>query len=192
MTRIIAGAASGIRLRVPPRGTRPTSDRVRESLFAGLDSADAVTRARALDLYAGSGALGLEALSRGAASVVLVERAREAAATARENVARVERSLGRAGSAHVQAVAVEAFLASTRDLFDLVFVDPPYELSEAELATMLSSLTPRLSDDALVIVERASRSPEPGWPDGLECVRGRTYGDTALWWAQPRVASQSR
>ncbi|MEN2740700.1 16S rRNA (guanine(966)-N(2))-methyltransferase RsmD [Microbacterium sp. X-17] len=192
MTRIIAGGASGIRLTVPPKGTRPTSDRVRESLFAGLEAADELAGARVLDLYAGSGALGLEALSRGAASADLVEQSRPAAAIARENVQRVERSLGRSGIARVHAVAVDAFLRGAADAVDLAFLDPPYELSEADLAGTLALLAPHLTPHALVVVERASRSPEPSWPGGLERIRERGYGDTALWWAQPRAESQSR
>lgn len=196
MTRIIAGAASGIRLAVPAKGTRPTSDRVRESLFAALESGGELSGARVVDLYAGSGALGLEALSRGAASADLVERSRPAAEVARENVQRVERSVGRRGDSRVHAVAVDAFLRTTTDAYDLAFLDPPYELGETELATVLALLVPHLADGAVVVVERGSRSPEPAWPDALERIRARTYGDTAVWWAvsrpQPRAASQSR
>lgn len=196
MTRIIAGAASGIRLAVPAKGTRPTSDRVRESLFAALESGGELSGARVVDLYAGSGALGLEALSRGAASADLVERSRPAVEVARENVQRVERSVGRRGASRVHAVAVDAFLRTATDAYDLAFLDPPYELGETELATVLALLAPRLADGALVVVERGSRSPEPAWPDALERIRERTYGDTAVWWAasrpQPRAASQSR
>ncbi|CDK01192.1 Ribosomal RNA small subunit methyltransferase D [Microbacterium sp. C448] len=183
MTRIIAGDARGIRLAVPARGTRPTSDRVRESLFAGMESAGALDDARVLDLYAGSGALGLEALSRGAASVDLVELSRPAAAIARENIGRVERSLGRTGLGRVHTIAADAYLRGPVGPFDLVFLDPPYELGESELTATLSLLAPHLAEDGLVVVERSRHSPEPGWPAGLALARERTYGDTVIWQA---------
>jgi len=192
VTRIIAGGARGIRLDVPARGTRPTSDRVRESLFAAIEATGILPAARVLDLYAGSGALGLEAASRGAATADLVERSRPAAAKARENVARVERAMDRRGLARVHAVAVDAFLHSAREAYDLVLLDPPYELGEEELSGTLALLVPHLGADALVVVERSRRSPEPAWPAALEPVRDRAYGDTAVWWAQPSPASQSR
>lgn len=187
MTRIIAGGARGIRLAVPARGTRPTSDRVRESVFAGIESAGALDGARVLDLYAGSGALGLEALSRGAASVDLVELSRPAAAIARDNIGRVERSLGRPALGRVHAMSADAFLrnagSESGEGFDLVFLDPPYDLDESELNTTLALLMPRLSQERLVVVERSRRSPQPEWPTGLELVRERAYGDTVIWQA---------
>lgn len=191
MTRIIAGRAGGIRLEVPARGTRPTSDRVRESMFAALESADAIAGARALDLYAGSGALGLEALSRGAASADLVERAAAAAQVAGRNAERVAATSG--ARARVHRSAVQTFLSrAAAASFDLVFTDPPYELADADLDADLVLLAPALSADALVVVERARRSPAPDWESAsLEEVRERVYGDTVVWWAQPRAASQS-
>ncbi|GGH39712.1 16S rRNA (guanine(966)-N(2))-methyltransferase RsmD [Microbacterium album] len=194
MTRIIAGAAGGVRLDVPPAGTRPTSDRVRESLFGALEAAGVLDGARVLDLYAGSGALGLESASRGAASVDLVERSRPAATVARRNVETVRRSIG-AGApvVRVHPVAVGPFLRSATGPFDIAFLDPPYDLPDAELTANLASLTPVLSASALVIVERSSRSPAPAWAAaGLAPLRDRAYGDTALWWAQPATESQSR
>lgn len=194
MTRIIAGAAGGLRLDVPGAGTRPTSDRVRESLFAALESADAIEGARVLDLYAGSGALGLEALSRGAASAEFVERSRPAAAVVRRNAQRVAKALG-ADAPRVHESAVRAFLqrptASAR--FDLVFTDPPYDLSDADVDADLVALAPLLSADAVVVVERAKRAGLPNLAAaGLEELRDRVYGDTRVVWAQPTAASQSR
>jgi 16S rRNA (guanine966-N2)-methyltransferase len=183
MTRIIAGGARGIRLAVPARGTRPTSDRVRESLFAGMESTGALENAHVLDLYAGSGALGLEALSRGATSVDLVELSRPAAAIARDNIGRVERSLGRSGLGRVHTTSADAFLRGSVAAFDVVFLDPPYDLGEPELSTTLALLAPRLAEDRLVIVERSRHSPEPTWPAGLELARERAYGDTVIWQA---------
>jgi 16S rRNA (guanine966-N2)-methyltransferase len=197
MTRIIAGRAGSIALDVPDAGTRPTSDRVRESLFGALESADAVHDAVVLDLYAGSGALGLEAMSRGAASADLVESSPRAAAVARRNAERVATALGSAASAQVHRATADAFLRSVRGPYGLVLLDPPYDVTEIELAATLTLLVPHLAPDARVVIERASRSPEPALPAGLALTRSKRYGDTTLWWAttdaaQPVVSSQSR
>ncbi|MDT0157027.1 16S rRNA (guanine(966)-N(2))-methyltransferase RsmD [Microbacterium sp. ARD32] len=193
MTRIIAGAARGIRIDVPDAGTRPTSDRVRESVLGALESMDAIDGARVLDLYAGSGALGLEAWSRGAASVDLVERSRPAAAVIGRNAAAVGKAVGSAG-AKVHQSAVHAFLGRVAGPYDLVFTDPPYELADAAMSADLLALAPLLSADAIVVIERAKRSTTPELvAAGLELVRQKTYGDTAVWWAQPAATpSQSR
>lgn len=183
MTRIIAGRAGGIALAVPGSGTRPTSDRVRESLFAALESAGAIEDARVLDLYAGSGALGLESLSRGAASVDLVERAGPAAAIAQRNADRVGKAAP--GDIRVHRSTVSAFLARAEGPHDLVFLDPPYDLSDEQLGAALAALHPLLSADATVVVERAARSPEPPLPEGLTVERSKRYGDTTLWWLAP-------
>ncbi|WP_295011364.1 16S rRNA (guanine(966)-N(2))-methyltransferase RsmD [uncultured Microbacterium sp.] len=190
MTRIIAGAAGGTRLEVPGQGTRPTSDRVRESLFGALTSMGAIEGARVLDLYAGSGALALEALSRGARGAVLVERGRPAASIVRRNIAAVRKALGGALDATVQEGSVRSFLDRATGPFDLVFTDPPYDLSDAEMTADLVTLAPLLSADAVVVVERAKRSTPPDLPAaGLALIREKVYGDTALWWAEPAQAS---
>lgn len=196
MTRIIAGVAGGIRLRVPGSGTRPTSDRVRESLFASLEASGVLDRAHILDLYAGSGALGLEALSRDGQSAVLVERSRPAAAIIRENARAVRKALGSDVAVTVHEGTVRGYLGiasatATLAPFDLVFVDPPYDISDDELNGDLQALTPLLSADALVVVERGKRAHDPAAP-GLEITRHRSYGDTAVWWLQPAAESQSR
>lgn len=192
MTRIIAGGAGGTVIEVPASGTRPTSDRVRESLFGALDAAEVLAGARVLDLYAGSGALGLEALSRGAASADLVEHAARAAHIAQRNIERVRRA-GVDGVARVHRATVAAFLAAASATWDLVFLDPPYDLPDRDLTASLVALAPHLGADATVVVERARRSPAPAWEEaGLEAWRDRSYGDTTLWWGQPRVVSQSR
>lgn len=183
----MAGSAGGRTLRVPPSGTRPTSERVREALFSRLDHHAAVAGARVLDLYAGSGALGLEAASRGANSVVLVESARPAARLISDNV----RALGLAGRCQVVTARAQTYLAglAAHDAapLDLVFIDPPYDVTEPDLAGVLAALTAPgvLGPDAVVVVERAKRSPQPNWPAGLTLEEGRTYGDTALWFAMP-------
>lgn len=181
MTRIIAGAAGSLTLAVPDAGTRPTSDRVRESLFGALDSAGVLVGAAVADLYAGSGALALEAVSRGASSADLVERAPRAAAVAERNARTVQRAVPGA-AIRVHRSTADAFLRTVAASFDLVFIDPPYDLGEEELATTLALLTPRLAPGGLVIVERAARSPEPALPIGLALQRHKRYGDTAIWW----------
>lgn len=190
MTRIIAGAAGGIRLDVPTSGTRPTSERVREAMFGSLEAAGAIDGAHVLDLYAGSGALGLEALSRGAASADLVERGPAAAAVVAKNAERVSRACdGAPARAHRAAVAT--YLARAAGPFDLVFIDPPYDLADGDLAEALALLRPTLSAGALVVVERGKRSAEPDWAAAdLEAVRSRTYGDTTVLWAEPRIAGE--
>jgi 16S rRNA (guanine966-N2)-methyltransferase len=195
MTRIIAGFAGSLSLAVPRSGTRPTSDRVREAIFSALEARDAIDGAAVLDLYAGSGALGLEAASRGAAEVVLVERSRPAAEICRRNadaVTRAARHRGPGARIRVAMRSVSSYLESTHGTFDLVFIDPPYELGEPALARDLALLSPRLADHAVVVVERSSRSPEPDWPPGIMPERRRDYGETTLWWAtaQPERPSQ--
>jgi 16S rRNA (guanine966-N2)-methyltransferase len=189
MTRIIAGVAGSRAIAVPKSGTRPTSDRVREAIFSGLDARDVLQGATVLDLYAGSGALGLEAASRGATSVTLVERSAAAASVCRRNAAIVTQAFGRAEAPRIDVVtqAVTPFLTGLRAgaWWDVVFIDPPYELGEAELAENLAALVPSLSTEAVVMVERSTRSPEPEWPAGLEQERSRAYGETTLWWAAP-------
>ncbi|WP_150957275.1 16S rRNA (guanine(966)-N(2))-methyltransferase RsmD [Microbacterium testaceum] len=188
MTRIISGRAGGTVLDVPPHGTRPTSDRVRESLFGALESAGILDDARVADLFAGSGALGLESLSRGAASADLVELSAPAASLIRKNAERV-RTAGVAAPARVHRANVTTFLAASALEWDLVFLDPPYDLPDAELTKALVALAPRLSPDATVIVERAKRSAAPDWAAaGLEAERDRAYGDTTMWWGRPLEA----
>ncbi|WP_433787157.1 16S rRNA (guanine(966)-N(2))-methyltransferase RsmD [Actinomycetospora sp. CA-101289] len=172
MTRIIGGVAGGRRIAVPSTGTRPTSDRVREALFSALEARGALEDAEVLDLYAGSGALGIEALSRGASTAVLVERDPRACAVIQANI-------GTAGvrGALVRRSAVLAFLRRTPSPVDLVFADPPY----ADPVDDVVALLPRWTrPGALVVVERDARSPAPAWPDGLEPEEPRSYGETTL------------
>jgi 16S rRNA (guanine966-N2)-methyltransferase len=189
MTRIVSGFAGSQTLQVPKAGTRPTSDRVREAIFSALDARDAVHGARVLDLYAGSGALGLEAASRGATSVVLVEKSPAAAQVCRRNAAAVTAS-ARAAKVPVPAIDVRAtsaqsFLAGAAGPFDVVFIDPPYDVGDAELLAVLTALVPLLADDADVCVERSARTPEPTLPAGLDLTRRKPYGETAVYWLSP-------
>ncbi len=196
MTRIIAGYAGSRRLAVPRTGTRPTSDQVREAIFSALSARDVISGAAVLDLYAGTGALGLEAASRGASRVLLVENNAQAAKVARQNIGIV--AVGAPTPAprlDVTIQSVMAYLSVGVESFDLVFLDPPYDLAAAELALTLAALVPRLNPDAVVLLERGSRSPAPELPAGLELDRRKDYGDTTLWWlsssAQPELPSQS-
>lgn len=181
MTRIIAGFAGSLPLAVPPVGTRPTSDRVREAIFSALDARDVLQGARVVDLYAGSGALGLEAASRGAARVVLVDRN---AAVARRNAATIARRGPTSLELVVAGRTVRSFLASALEEWDVAFLDPPYDLEENALEHDLEQLAPRLSPGAVVVAERSTRSAEPRWPQGVRLDRRTAYGDTALWWAE--------
>lgn len=184
MTRIVAGVVGGRTLEVPPKGTRPTSDRVREALFSRLEHLGAVDGARVLDLYAGSGALGLEAVSRGAEHATLVEAARAAAEVCRRNI----RSLGLGAHVQVAPERVERFLARPpAGPWDLVLVDPPYDVPDDELDAVLAAVAPALATAAVLVVERSSRSAEPGWPPAVERFDVRSYGETRVWFGQPAV-----
>jgi 16S rRNA (guanine966-N2)-methyltransferase len=163
---------------VPRNGTRPTTDRVRESLFNVLDARVELTGAAVLDLYAGSGALGLEALSRGAVSAVFVESDRRAAAVIESNTA----ALGAVGAV-VRCGSVASVLASDADRpFDLVFADPPYEVSSADVEAVLSALVAGgwVAAGAIAVVERPRSAPPLAWPAGWTADRARRYGDTRL------------
>jgi 16S rRNA (guanine966-N2)-methyltransferase len=192
MTRIVSGRAGGRQLQVPAGGTRPTSDRVREALFSSLDALIDLTGARVLDLYAGTGALGLEAASRGAGPVTLVESARGALVSLRANAAVIAAAAGEPTGIEVRAQLVESFLAGpdpdpARPRFDVVFADPPYDLAELALASVLTSLgepVSWLAPGAIVVIERAARSGPPGWPLFIQPIKRKRYGDTVLWYGR--------
>ncbi|NKY84751.1 16S rRNA (guanine(966)-N(2))-methyltransferase RsmD [Nocardia veterana] len=178
MTRIVAGTAGGRRLRVPPAGTRPTSDRVREALFNALAARMDFDGIRVLDLYAGSGALGLEALSRGASHALLVESDRKATAVIRGNIADLD-----VPGAELRSGAVASVLATTpAEPYDLVLSDPPYAVADAAVEADLRALSTNgwLYEDALIVVERSARSPETTWPTGYSPLKPRRYGETRI------------
>jgi 16S rRNA (guanine966-N2)-methyltransferase len=183
VARVIAGEAGGRRLAVPAgRDTRPTSDRAREGLFGTVASImGPLTGARVLDLYAGSGAVGLEALSRGARHVLLVESGDRASRVIRQNIEAIALP-----GAELAADRVERVLARgpSGDRYGLVFADPPYALDGDQVAAMLSALADRawLAPGALVIVERATRSGPLSWPDGFVPDRARRYGEATIWY----------
>jgi 16S rRNA (guanine966-N2)-methyltransferase len=184
LTRIIAGAARGRRLLTPAgSATRPTSDRVREAMFSALESElGAFTGLRVLDLYAGSGALGLEALSRGAAHVLLVEADARAVRTIRSNISAVRLP----GARVVQSSVMRALAATSPDPYDLVLADPPYATPGEEIEPALARLTQGwLAPRATVVVERSTRDAPLTWPSGLDGQRTRRYGETMLWYGHP-------
>jgi 16S rRNA (guanine966-N2)-methyltransferase len=157
-------------------------------VFSALEARDALRGARVLDLYAGSGALGLEAASRGASAVTLVERSHPAAAICRRNAAAISKAAPATATPRLTVVvaAVRSFLTSSKAEpggFDLVFLDPPYDLSDSEVAADLECVVALLAEDAVVVVERNARSPEPAWPTGITLLRRKDYGDTAVWTA---------
>ncbi len=184
MTRIIAGVAGGRRIAVPPgRSTRPTSDRTREGMFAAiLSELGDLAGAAVLDLFAGSGAVGLEALSRGATHVTLIESDPAAVKTIRENVT----SLGLAGASVIAGRAERVLAAGPGPArpAGLAFADPPYGLAETDLSRILGLLATGdwLAPGALVIVERSARSGPVPWPAGYQPLRSRRYGETTLWY----------
>lgn len=186
MPRIIAGLAGGRRLSGPVgRSTRPTSDRTREGLFATvLAMLGSLEGAAVLDLYAGSGAVGLEALSRGADDVLLVESDPAAARIIRRNIEAV-------GLPGARLVADRVDRVLRRGPGDnrprgLAFADPPYAVGAGELAAVLVALADRgwLAPGALVILERDARSGPPPWPAGYSCAQSRRYGETMLWYGR--------
>jgi 16S rRNA (guanine966-N2)-methyltransferase len=183
VARVIAGEAGGRRLAVPDgRDTRPTSDRAREGLFGTITSmVGSLAGARVLDLYAGSGAVGLEALSRGAEHVLLVEHGARAASVIRENI----EAIGLPGAV-LAADKVERVLARgpEGDRYDVVFADPPYALPDAGVSRVLSLLAGHgwLAPGALVIVERATRSGPLNWPAEFISAKSRRYGEATFWY----------
>ena len=180
MVRIVAGVAGGRRLVVPPHGTRPTSDRVREAVFSALQARRDLEGTRVLDLYAGSGALGLEALSRGAAYVRFVESDRRAAAVLRRNV----EALGLPGAQVSTADVAVVLRAGSDRSYDVVLADPPYALDDGALTEVLSALASSgwLAPQALIVVERTIRAFPPTWPDGVSALTNRRYGDTVVYY----------
>jgi 16S rRNA (guanine966-N2)-methyltransferase len=174
VSRIVAGSHRGRRLVVPAgTGTRPTSDRAREGLFSSLQSLVDLEGTRVLDLYAGSGALGLEAVSRGAASATLVERDPKALVALRRNVD------GLGLPAVVVDADVPSYLARVPEPYDVVLLDPPYDV---DVDPVLAALPPWLAGGAVVVAERRTRGPAPIAPPSLEALRSRRYGEATLWY----------
>ena len=182
MTRIIGGSAGGRRIAAPSGShTRPTTDRVREALFSSIEAwCGSLRGLRFLDLYAGSGAVGLEAWSRGAGVVTLVEYDRRTARLIEQNA----KALGFAKAEVICASATATLARPPSAPYDVVFMDPPYPLDDTSVGEELTLLSAQgwLVPGAMVVVERSSRSPEPSWPAGIEGARSRRYGETTLWY----------
>ena len=181
MTRIVAGRWRGRRLAVPRGvGTRPSAERVREALAGSLQATGGLVGARVLDLWAGTGALGLELASRGASSAVFVERDRMALTALRSNVGTLHEAIGPALT--VQPGDVQAVVPRLVGPFDIVVADPPYDVDGATVERVLTSLVNggALAEHADLIVERSTRSGDVTWPDPLAGTRTKKYGDTLL------------
>lgn len=178
MTRLISGSAGGRRLKVPRAGVRPTGDKAREALFNALTHLTDLRGAAVLDLYAGTGALGLEALSRGAETVVFVESSPGVLPVLKENLAAVGLPGGRVVRGSVPTVVGGA--PPTR--FDVVLADPPYDTPLEEVLTVLRTLVTGgwLAPDAVLVVERSSREDPWEWPTPLVGLRDRRYGEAQL------------
>jgi 16S rRNA (guanine966-N2)-methyltransferase len=187
MTRIIGGLVGSRKLASPAKSTRPTSDRIRESIFNSLESKGVLPDSRVLDLYAGTGALGLESLSRGAKTALLVDSNKMAAAVCIKNSRLIEDALKDEGvevSAKVQIQSVQAFLDGSTGMFDVVFIDPPYEVSNAEVEKNLASLRERVTTGSWVLVERSARV-DPFALDGYKLSEQKNFGDTVVYWLVP-------
>jgi 16S rRNA (guanine966-N2)-methyltransferase len=184
VVRIVAGLAKGRRLAAPAGATRPTSDRAREAMFSTLAHLVDLDGARVLDLFAGTGAVGLEALSRGAALAVLVEADRAAAEVLRRNADTV----GLPGARIVRRPVVAVLAEPPDEPFDVVFADPPYALDDTALADLLAAVAGNgwLADGGVVVVERSARGRGPVWPDGITPLQDRRYGEGVLWYGRRR------
>lgn len=183
MTRIIGGDLRGRRLKVPDTNTRPTSNRVREAIFSSVEHAvSGLSDLRILDLFAGSGALGIESISRGAAEAVLIEKDLRVADTLHSNIAALGLKTARV---LIADALVEISKPSSRGKFDVVFIDPPYDLADEDVTALLANLAKNgwLNENALVVVERGSRS-QVIWPQEIEQLRQKFYGDTTIWYGQ--------
>ncbi|MGH3663112.1 MAG: 16S rRNA (guanine(966)-N(2))-methyltransferase RsmD [Micromonosporaceae bacterium] len=185
MSRIVSGTLGGRRVAMPAgRGTRPTSDRTREGLFNSLNTLTELEGCRFADLYAGSGAVGIEALSRGAVHALFVESAAKPARVLRENLA----ALGLMSPAEVVVGSVAKAMASGPGSapYDVVFADPPYEMPDAELSAVLADAVRGgwVASGGLVVLERSTRAQPPAWVPGLTGVRSRRYGETTLWYGR--------
>lgn len=185
--RIAGGVARGRSLRVPAGGTRPTSERARSGLFNRLDTLIELSGSTVLDLYAGSGAVGLEAVSRGAAAAVLVDSDRLARDAIRVNLMALPDAAARV---QVMSSSVVAFLGAAHVVpgapFDVVFADPPYTVDDTHITALLSLLAlPRwTSTGAVIVLERSSRSPGPTWPARVAPLSPRKYGEGTLWYGR--------
>jgi 16S rRNA (guanine966-N2)-methyltransferase len=185
MTRIIGGIAGSRTLASPAKVTRPTSDRIRESIFNRLEALNLINGSDVLDLYAGTGALGLEAASRGCRSVVLVEQHKQALGGIITNQRMIKAALQKEEldcDIRAEGKSVANYLSTYSGMFDLVFIDPPYEITNDEVTANLDALLPHLNEDAVIVLERSSRTSSPELPEGLTLTEEKSYGDTVVYW----------
>jgi 16S rRNA (guanine966-N2)-methyltransferase len=183
MTRIIGGDFRGRSIKVPDAEIRPTSSRVREAIFSSVEHAvSGLDDLRVLDLFSGSGAFGIESISRGAAESVLIEKDLRAADSLHTNIANF-------GIKNAKVVIADVFIEvaqkSGRGTFDVVFIDPPYAVEDEQVDALIANLVENdwLNEYALIVVERGSRS-QVLWPQQVEELRKKVYGDTSIWYGQ--------
>jgi 16S rRNA (guanine966-N2)-methyltransferase len=184
VTRIIAGTIGSLRLKGAASATRPTSDRVKESIFSKLDSLGLIEDANVLDLFAGTGSLGLEAASRGAAEVIFVEKDKPAFELLKANIEHAAKALKNQDlGSKFQAKNLEAsqmLKNLPKSFFDLVFIDPPYDFSNQKLEEILINLSPALKNGAALLIERSSKSEQFAIQQGYELIEIKNYGDTSV------------
>lgn len=189
--RVISGRFKGVALTTPKAGTRPTTDRTKEAIFSHLDSWGVLDDARVLDLFAGTGALGIEALSRGARELVAVESSAPAAALIAQTLTALKhnRSWEHGMSARVVKARAEKYAASASSVepFDMVFIDPPYAFETNDCNQLLADLASRelTSSNTVIMLERSTRSEEPTAPENWEITDRRDYGETAIYYIEP-------
>ena len=192
--RVISGRFKGMALTTPKPGTRPTTDRTKEAIFSHLDSWGALDDARVLDLFAGTGALGIEALSRGACELVAVESAAPAAALIAKTLTALKhnRSWEPGMSAHVVRARAEKYASSASAIapFNVIFIDPPYAFETEACNQLLADLTGRelTGDGTVIVLERSTRSDEPTAPEGWSIADRRDYGETAVYYIETAEA----
>ncbi|PLS25057.1 n6-adenine-specific methylase [Bifidobacterium imperatoris] len=180
-------------LATPKTGTRPTTDRTKEAIFSHLDSWGVLDEARVLDLFAGTGALGIEALSRGARELVAVESSRPAAALIAKTLADLKKN--RSWSADLRARVLvkkaEAVADGFGEPFDVIFIDPPYAYETAACDQLLADLAvgSATHESTVIMLERSIRSDDPTAPEGWEITEHRNYGETAVFYIEPIAES---
>ncbi len=195
--RVISGRFKGVALTTPKQGTRPTTDRTKEAIFSHLDSWGVLDDARVLDLFAGTGALGIEALSRGARELTAVEASRPAAALIGKTVAQLKRNRSWAPDMRAQVLVRKAEMlagGTANAPYDVVFIDPPYAFETEDCNRLLTDLAAHgwVDERSVIMLERSARSSDPAAPSGWEITQSKTYGETAVFYieAMPADADQ--